>query len=98
MGDLVLHREHISDVAVVSLTPHECAVGRRSEVHYDPQPIAIALNGSGQHGRDAELFADRVRIPLPSGERASSSRAEYAEPGFPECMGHLQGKPFAEIV
>ena len=61
LGDLVLDRENVVEVAVVALGPHVVAGRAVDQLGGDPHPAAGLADAAFEHVADAELARDRRR-------------------------------------
>ena len=62
LGDLVLYREHIGQLAVVTLRPEMAAGGDVVELHGDPHPAAILAHAALDDIADTEVFGDLFQV------------------------------------
>ena len=58
LGDLVLHREHVGEIAVVALRPEMAAGGDVDELGGDAHMVAVLAHAALDDVADAELLAD----------------------------------------
>ena len=61
-GDLVLHREHVGEVAVVALRPEMAAGGDIVELRRDAHAVAALADAALDHIADAELLGDLFHV------------------------------------
>src|SRR5687767_1550261 len=73
LRDVVLNREHILHLAIVSLRPELIAVGDIHQLRSDAQSIAHAANTAVENRRDAKLPPDFREILILSLERERHS-------------------------
>ena len=64
--DLILHREHVLDLAIIALGPAMPAGGAVDELSCDADAIAGALNAALQDIAHAELLADLTEVNRPA--------------------------------
>ena len=62
LGDLVLHREHIGELAVVAFGPDVAAGCDVVELRGDPHPVAFLADAAFDHVADAELLGDLLQV------------------------------------
>ena len=62
LGDLVLHREHVGEVAVVALRPDVAAGGDVVELRRDAHAVAALAHAALDHIADAELLGDLLHV------------------------------------
>ena len=62
LGDLVLHREHVGEVAVVALRPDVAAGGDVVELRRDAHALAVLAHAAFDHVADAELLGDLLHV------------------------------------
>ena len=62
LGDLVLHREHVGEVAVVALRPDVAAGGDVVELRGDAHAVAALAHAALDHIADAELLGDLLHV------------------------------------
>ena len=62
LGDLVLHGEHVGEVAVVALGPEMAAGGDVVELRGDAHAVAALAHAAFEHVADAELVGDLLHV------------------------------------
>ena len=62
LGDLVLHREHVDESAVVALRPDVAAGGDVVELRRDAHAVAVLAHAALDHVADAELLGELLHV------------------------------------
>ena len=62
LGDLVLHREHVGEIAVVALRPDVAAGGDVVELRRDAHAVAALAHAALDHIADAEFLGDLLHV------------------------------------
>src|SRR5215472_6905092 len=84
IGDLVLHREHIGEVAIVAFRPQLAAAGDVIELGADAHAVAALAHAALEEVADAELLADLRHwrgLALVREGRVAGDDEEPAQPG-----------------
>ena len=74
--DLVLHREDVGHLAIVSLRPELVAVGGIGELHGDPKSGPRPADRPFQHRGHVELLADGAQVQIPNAKRDAPRHAQ----------------------
>ena len=98
-GDLVLHREHVGQLAIVALRPQVAAVGGVDQLRRDPDPIAGLAHAAFEHVRDAERLRDPPDVDVLALERERGGARDHLQVGhLRQRVDDLFRQPVAEVI
>ena len=98
-GDLVLHLEHVLELAVVTLRPHRRAGAGLDQLGGDAQPVAGPPQRAAQHVLGAELLAHLGagdRLVAVRDDRCPREDAQLAH--LRQLRDHVFGHAVAEVL
>jgi hypothetical protein len=98
-GDLVLHREHVGELAVVGLRPEVVAVGGIDEPGGDAHLVAGLAHAAFEQRSDVELLADAPHILVLSFEgEGRRARGDVQPRHLGEQVEQLLGEAVGEVL
>ena len=95
LGDLVLHREHVGETAIVALRPDVASGCDVVELRRDAHTIAVLPHAAFDHVTDAEVFPDLLDV---DGLALISKRRVARDDEEPAQLGKAGDEVLADAV
>src|SRR5439155_17225421 len=98
-GDVVLHRKHVGQLAVVGFRPEMVAVGRIDELGADADLVARLAHAALEDGGDVELFPDGGYVLVLALERERRSARGHVQARYlRQQVQQLLAQPVGEVL